>query len=198
MPTVSSADLREALRDALPFLPRSARRRKVLRLRTTETHLIVSATDLYTYARFRMPLREADALDLWLNPDDVRAFLPSLTGDGEVSLTETTDGLMLTHGGVTVLLAPTAEIVPDPDAFENSLLTDLVKCDAAELTVDLLRARLPRRAGAKSACQLFHNAKCLLIADDTPERRWLIAVMPRQPAVALRDQYQQITAEWRH
>lgn len=106
MTTVDAAALKVALKDALNFADRHAREFGVVRLRTTDTHLVVSATDRYVFARLRVPARDPEPMDVCVGYDDIKTLVLPLLSTGSVSLTRKADRVLLGVFTSTLPLLP--------------------------------------------------------------------------------------------
>lgn len=179
MTTVDAAALKVALKDALNFADRHAREFGVVRLRTTDTHLVVSATDRYVFARLRVPARDPEPMDVCVGYDDIKTLVLPLLSTGSVSLTRKADRVLLGVFTATLPLLttepPLVLVRGEQKLFSFSF--DEEGASMAAFTIDLLR-KLPRRDGARSQAHMFHVGKSTVWFDASPERRWVVLVAP--------------------
>ena len=180
MTTVKLPELRWALKDALAFADLKDPRRELdtLWLRTTDTHLVVSATDRFTMARLRIEAADTEPMDLWLDAKATKQLLPALVGD-TARLKPAPDRLLieLATGELSLPLKsePPRWADKEPIYFSGPLPDE--GRPVTGFALDLIR-KLPRPDGAKSTALQFPLGKHTLFTDNRKDPRWAAAVMP--------------------
>lgn len=199
MTTVKLPELKWALKDALPFcdLKDSRKELDLLWLRTTGSHLVVSATDRFTMARLRIEAANPEPMSLWVDGNAVKQLLPSLVGD-TAKLKSAPDRL--------VIEAPLGELSlplrPEPRSWpskEGGFFTGPLPEEGRRVTgftIDLIR-RLPRPDGAKSAAIQYPVGKHTLFSDNHKSPRWVVAVMPLSLKGSPDEMFDQYLDSWK-
>lgn len=182
MTTVKIPQLKWALKSALPYtdMRDPKHRLDTLRLRTTNNHLVVSASNRYAIARLRIEAIDPEPFDVQVDAFDTKQIVSTLVGN-TTTIQVNADFLTINTvggGGVSLLLrGPNPELAKAEDVYFTQPLTEQDR-HATWLTLDLLR-KLPRVDGAQSAVIQYMVGNHILFTDDRKEARWAVVVMPR-------------------